>query len=1348
MATKPRCGFKIRRRYIMSLSKEIILSVGDYSMRLSGNLNFYVNDTLDLIFILNKWGIDNAKSQGDTLGFDLTDITAYLMIENANLSDSIEAVSIVNNKIIFRLTKKYTILPGIGRMQLKLVDSDGCELKLPPFKYEIQNTINEWNDLNPTNELVLATDNRSALLTEDGKLFLMSLSSIDNPNIVRVNDLETKQEVLYDDYLVCNSEGKTVKIPIASVKPSLKDRQNIAKIPTLEDKVDEVSKTGTTTEAVRGMVKELAESGQIQAYSIGSQSIVTSMLDDDAVDENTFSYITTGKNVFNKQKRTIGCYVHESSGELCYNDTYDTTHPIRVSKGDYISISACRKLVFYNIDGDFVSGKDVQNETVTIQSPTNGYIRVSFNSTDTSVNQLNKAQIEFAYKPSKYEPFHLKFTPEVRLSDDMFEGFYIPQTAFGMKTIIPDNVTFIDIGNMYDENSDGVVERAHLGSNGSLITSPDSNYNVSDYISITNGEYVGVGVRNVVIYNHDNKVVGFIDNPTKARTIFNITTGVKARISVYRGEDILFSSNLEADNTLKRYSLSKNIYVPIDGDQIKNFNGGNIKDRSVSPEKCDFIVVGKNMFDRSAVKDGGYIDQDGTWCDYENYAASEYIPFRANTDYTINKCRKLCIYNTDKIPKKDYGLNNPNNSKVTFNVPFDGYLKISVRNDYIDTVQVELGTEITEFESYGFKIPKMVQSESQESSGGDIHTLTFGNVDRIGAIGDSYTESHYTLKGKAYICKLSQFSDYNWENFARSGDTYRGNLDRIRNGEAIYHSKLSWKDYKPTYALCISYTNDMKYMSMEQYLNDLRAVIETVKSLGAIPIIATEYHSAYGAGLQNGLIGVANEYGLDVINILPKSTALRGNDYVPFWGGSHPGTRTNHILSDPLEAYFNKMPRPFQSLKVFRKRDFIEVNSLDDLVFNSNVERAKKFKEIMIGHSAINKPEEYDNCTTSANSKIISEYLKLLNGESVEFKDYALIDAILPSTARDLEWVDLKISEPNCKVYIKDVLSKPYPTPTFYQRFDFNGSYNIKVGDTYRSDDPKFKDRLFVVKEVQNGTVLMSPCERISSEDGTLTKVSGSGDSSISYFYTAVGFSSNYPAGKLNIGHWVELSQKNGVCRVHKRYLEKCMDYDKISFLLYKSGNFSLSNISVDFKGSITKSRKTLQRTKVNSLPTNSTQLLSEQFMGNSSQLQGWKTTGSIAPYMPIDGVLPRKCVGCIDIDQSKTIQQNITVNTIDGEDAKVVVRIWARYFPKIFDKNTMVYPSDSEITEDTFDYADITLTMIINGREFQMTDLVGLGWKEVEFETLIPSGVSTATVKVSSRNKKIQVCKVACYLV
>ena len=94
----------------MSLSKEITLTITNYSIKMSSPLYFYVNDSLKLVFTIKKMGIINANNF-DTISadyFPLDGLTAKLLIENIQGIDSIEATTIEGNKISFIFTNKYT----------------------------------------------------------------------------------------------------------------------------------------------------------------------------------------------------------------------------------------------------------------------------------------------------------------------------------------------------------------------------------------------------------------------------------------------------------------------------------------------------------------------------------------------------------------------------------------------------------------------------------------------------------------------------------------------------------------------------------------------------------------------------------------------------------------------------------------------------------------------------------------------------------------------------------------------------------------------------------------------------------------------------------------------------------------------------------------------------------------------------------------------------------------------------------------------------------------------------------------------------------------------------------------
>ena len=99
-------------------------------------------------------------------------MSANLLVEAPNETDTIEATQLEGNDIKFRLEKKFTKIPGVGRMQLMLIDSDGCEVKTPEFSFEIRKTINESLDDTLATYQAYITEDGKLLLTEDGKILI------------------------------------------------------------------------------------------------------------------------------------------------------------------------------------------------------------------------------------------------------------------------------------------------------------------------------------------------------------------------------------------------------------------------------------------------------------------------------------------------------------------------------------------------------------------------------------------------------------------------------------------------------------------------------------------------------------------------------------------------------------------------------------------------------------------------------------------------------------------------------------------------------------------------------------------------------------------------------------------------------------------------------------------------------------------------------------------------------------------------------------------------------------------------------------------------------------------------
>ena len=126
----------------MSLSKRIILTVRDYTVRLSSPIKLYQNDQIYLIFEINKCGIDvdGMDNQYETI-MPINPLKANLFFETPLGTDSVESGEIVDNTVVFHLTSEQTQHIGVSRMQIQLTDGDCCRLTLPPFEFEIQKGI-------------------------------------------------------------------------------------------------------------------------------------------------------------------------------------------------------------------------------------------------------------------------------------------------------------------------------------------------------------------------------------------------------------------------------------------------------------------------------------------------------------------------------------------------------------------------------------------------------------------------------------------------------------------------------------------------------------------------------------------------------------------------------------------------------------------------------------------------------------------------------------------------------------------------------------------------------------------------------------------------------------------------------------------------------------------------------------------------------------------------------------------------------------------------------------------------------------------------------------------------------
>lgn len=639
-------------------------------------------------------------------------------------------------------------------------------------------------------------------------------------------------------------------------------------------------------------------------------------------------------------------------------------------------------------------------------------------------------------------------------------------------------------------------------------------------------------------------------------------------------------------------------------------------------------------------------------------------------------------------------------------------------------------------------VARLINNPSTPSGSGDasdaVKSITIFNSDKIGIIGDSYTESAYAINGKSYIAKLSLFSDFQYVNFGASGDIYLGRINAIRNKSARYGT-IPFDEQGITYAMLCCYTNDLKVMNINDYLNSLRTAIRVVKNIGITPIVCTEYHTASGlhaSQVRSGMKNVADEFGLKYFDIASIVDLTMGNRYAPFWGGSHPATRTNAIESDNYQKYLERMT-PIKSLKVFRGR-MANVSSLDDLMFSTNYERAKLFKEINVGANDISNSTLVDNLGSASIRVNNSEYQSLMKKNGITMPKYALVSAVMPSIARDLTYLTLNIdTSTDVDVYVKSSMARPFANPQSLSSFYIDSSNAPQVGAVYRCNEDSKEYTVVggLTDDAGDYHLLCSPSVSPSKTTGTLTKVSGTGNSSISYKFREIGYSPNDISSDLG-GHWTKVDISGGIANVTS-LIGECVDIDKVHFLVVSNSEYQLNDVSISYKSLVDKTitNKHDYTFESNYYSSEEELLPSNTFGAVGSVDSRWGVT-PIDVYEKLHGtnVYPKGCNSAVKVTDSNRL--NCTVASSKTKIGDAVLEIWCRYFPEVYTNG-----SGNQITESSFDYNEIYVNF--GDSNTTLKDYANTHWKIIRFNVNIAS-VNNIPISIYSNANGIEIAYVS----
>lgn len=164
---------------------------------------------------------------------------------------------------------------------------------------------------------------------------------------------------------------------------------------------------------------------------------------------------------------------------------------------------------------------------------------------------------------------------------------------------------------------------------------------------------------------------------------------------------------------------------------------------TVTDDDCDFIKIGKNLFDKRTVTKGYYVDPGtGVLLENPNFWASDFIKVEPNTAYTLRYKNQASQYDKDKKCLGDFMLaysdTTEAKSKTAITKQNAKYVRICGSLKQLDTDQFEKGDSFTFYEEFSKKIESSLIPESKTLDD-IIYKIFSGTNTKIKLVGDSIT---------------------------------------------------------------------------------------------------------------------------------------------------------------------------------------------------------------------------------------------------------------------------------------------------------------------------------------------------------------------------------------------------------------------------------------------------------------------------------------------------------------------------------------------------------------------------------------------------------------------------------
>lgn len=348
----------------------------------------------------------------------------------------------------------------------------------------------------------------------------------------------------------------------------------------------------------------------------------------------------------------------------------------------------------------------------------------------------------------------------------------ITNNKLDTQSISYDKTNFITTGkNIF--NQDDIIADVLLNyTNGQEVSS--SSYVSSKLIPVVENDKYTQNYQDVIVfYDHDLKFVsGIARTTTKSPRTFVVPIGAKfMRTSTIKtGVDSVYSyknyqiEKGEASTSYENFKLTMNaLSVAPSTDSVTS---DTIKDKAVNIEKLDFIKSSTNLFDKSTISQGYYVNPtSGALSTNANWNASDFITIESNQSYVKSNTSNLyAFYDANK-----QFINTSTTSSNTLLTPaIARFVRVSAQTSELGTYMFVKGSDlpVNYIPFYKYINDKYIKTNEDISVYGKFNLKrytadiskqlnpTIAERAEIAFIGDSWVEGGEKQKGERLTIPL------------------------------------------------------------------------------------------------------------------------------------------------------------------------------------------------------------------------------------------------------------------------------------------------------------------------------------------------------------------------------------------------------------------------------------------------------------------------------------------------------------------------------------------------------------------------------------------------------------------